>query len=48
MGGNHAFNVGGGFNYWFSEHRAWLVEFRAVAPVVSRRYGLECWREVQV
>jgi len=28
-------DVGGGFNYWFSENRAWVVEFRAIAPVVS-------------
>jgi len=39
-GGNNALNVGGGFNYWFSENRAWVVEFRAVAPVVSSRYWI--------
>jgi hypothetical protein len=41
-GGANAANIGGGFNYWFSETRALVAQVRAVAPLeqVGSRYWL--------
>jgi hypothetical protein len=33
--GTNALNLGGGFNYWFSDDGAWVVEFRAVSPTTG-------------
>jgi hypothetical protein len=31
-GGTNSLTLGGGFNYWMSDNRAWVAEFRAVRP----------------
>src|SRR3954464_3840368 len=38
--GTNAVIFGGGFNYWFSDGRAWIAEFRAVTPAghIGSRY----------
>ena len=40
IGGANALDLGGGFNYWFRDDRAWTVSLRVVRPRFSSQYWL--------